>query len=64
MPITTYDYPFSKIQLFHFDNNFPRKVKEVITAIQIERTYTKDEILDQSLFVNSDFLIFKSKIVI
>ncbi len=32
-----------------FEENLTRKVKEVITAIQIERTYTKDEILEMYL---------------
>ena len=29
-----------------FEDSYVRKIKEVITAIQIERTYTKDEILE------------------
>ena len=32
-----------------FEDNITRKLKEVITAIQIERTYTKDEILEMYL---------------
>ena len=32
-----------------FEDSILRKVKEVITAIQIERTYTKDEILEMYL---------------
>jgi len=32
-----------------FEENLTRKIKEVITAIQIERTYTKDEILEMYL---------------
>ena len=32
-----------------FEDSIVRKVKEVITAIQIERTYTKDEILEMYL---------------
>ena len=32
-----------------FEDNITRKIKEVITAIQIERTYTKDEILEMYL---------------
>ena len=32
-----------------FEDNITRKMKEVITAIQIERTYTKDEILEMYL---------------
>ena len=34
-----------------FKKTIPRKIKEVITAIQIERTYTKDEILE--MYLNS-----------
>ena len=32
-----------------FEDSIVRKIKEVITAIQIERTYTKDEILEMYL---------------
>ena len=32
-----------------FEDSILRKIKEVITAIQIERTYTKDEILEMYL---------------
>lgn len=32
-----------------FEESIVRKIKEVITAIQIERTYTKDEILEMYL---------------
>ena len=32
-----------------FEDSIIRKIKEVITAIQIERTYTKDEILEMYL---------------
>ena len=32
-----------------FDDNILRKIKEVITAVQIERTYTKDEVLEMYL---------------
>ena len=32
-----------------FENNINRKIKEIITAIQIERTYTKNEILEMYL---------------
>ncbi len=32
-----------------FEENLTRKIKEIITAIQIERTYTKDEILEMYL---------------
>ena len=32
-----------------FEDSYVRKIKEVITAIQIERTYTKDEILEMYL---------------
>ena len=32
-----------------FRNTITRKIKEIITAIQIERTYTKDEILEMYL---------------
>lgn len=34
-----------------FEDSITRKIKEVITAIQIERTYTKDEILE--MYVNT-----------
>ena len=32
-----------------FEDSYIRKIKEIITAIQIERTYTKDEILEMYL---------------
>ena len=32
-----------------FRKTITRKIKEIITAIQIERTYTKDEILEMYL---------------
>ena len=32
-----------------FEDSILRKIKEVITAVQIERTYTKDEILEMYL---------------
>ena len=32
-----------------FKDSITRKLKEMITAIQIERTYTKDEILEMYL---------------
>ena len=32
-----------------FDDSILRKIKEVITAVQIERTYTKDEVLEMYL---------------
>ncbi|MBT3692632.1 MAG: hypothetical protein HOG20_05335, partial [Candidatus Marinimicrobia bacterium] len=32
-----------------FENSYTRKIKEIITAVQIERTYTKDEILEMYL---------------
>ena len=32
-----------------FDDSIVRKIKEIITAIQMERTYTKDEILEMYL---------------
>jgi len=32
-----------------FEDSYVRKIKEIITAIQIERTYTKDEILEMYL---------------
>ena len=32
-----------------FEDSVVRKIKEVITAVQIERTYTKDEILEMYL---------------
>ncbi len=34
-----------------FEDSIPRKIKEVITAIQIERTYTKNEILE--MYINT-----------
>ena len=36
-------------RLITFEDSVVRKIKEVITAVQIERTYTKDEILEMYL---------------
>ena len=39
-----------------FEDSIFRKIKEVITAVQIERTYTKDEILE--MYLNTIHLSF------
>ena len=38
-----------------FEDSIFRKIKEVITAVQIERTYTKDEILE--MYLNTVHLV-------
>lgn len=51
---STLTQQLARVLYLNMEKRFARKIKEMITAVQIERTYTKDEILE--MYLNTIYL--------